>query len=119
MSNDPNALQKAEAAKLTTAQHAKAMRDAAVCVKDATRSRPPPPAASLRAGRPALRRPPPEPAAAVVLDSANGYGLVGRQGIKAGAPRQPLAIALPMKAEAVIGLSHNPGDAAKFPADPR
>jgi hypothetical protein len=35
MSNDPNAFQKAEAAKLTTAQHAKVMRDAAVCVKDA------------------------------------------------------------------------------------
>jgi hypothetical protein len=38
MSNGPNALQKAEAAKLTTAQHAKVMRDAAVRVKDAIKS---------------------------------------------------------------------------------
>jgi hypothetical protein len=38
MSNGPNALQKAEAAKLTTAQHAKVMRDAPVRVKDAIKS---------------------------------------------------------------------------------
>ena len=35
MSNGPNALQKAEAAKLIAAQHAKVMQDAAVRVKDA------------------------------------------------------------------------------------
>ena len=35
MRNDPNALQKAEAAKLTTAQHVTVMRDAAVRVKNA------------------------------------------------------------------------------------
>jgi hypothetical protein len=35
MSHDPNALQKAETAKLMAAQHAEVMRDAAVRVKDA------------------------------------------------------------------------------------
>jgi hypothetical protein len=35
MNSDPNALQKAEAAKLTTARQAKVMRDAAIRVKDA------------------------------------------------------------------------------------
>ena len=35
MSRNPNALQKAEAAKLMAAQHAEVMRDAAVRVKDA------------------------------------------------------------------------------------
>jgi hypothetical protein len=35
MSNNPNALQKAEAANLMVAQHTKVMRDAAVRVKDA------------------------------------------------------------------------------------
>jgi hypothetical protein len=57
-------------------------------------------------------------APAAFLESANGYRFVGRQGSKAGGPHQPLAIALPTKAEAVIGLCDNPRDAAKFPAGP-
>jgi hypothetical protein len=44
-----------------------------------------------------------------------GSALVGRQGPKAGGPRQPLAIALPTKAEAVVGLCHNPRDPKKIP----
>jgi hypothetical protein len=44
-----------------------------------------------------------------------GPALEGRQGIKAGGPRQSLAIALPAKAEAVIGLCHNPCGPKKFP----
>jgi hypothetical protein len=41
----------------------------------------------------ALQSQPAKPAPAASVDSANGYRLVGRQGLKAGGPRQPLAIA--------------------------